>query len=283
MSGGGWTVAVRHRTAYSYAGEVHSSYNEARVTPLTTHAQEVLDAATAVEPAATVLRYWDYWGTLVDAFDVHQPHRALAVTATSVVHTAAAEPPGPAGWDEVRAAVSAGGFAELLSPTSCVPEVPELVDEAGALASRSATPAVACEAAVAWVRDHLRYQAGATDVTTTAAQALALGAGVCQDFSHVTAGLLRAMGIPARYVSGYAFPSSGAEVGQDVAGEGHAWVEAWTGTWWALDPTHGAAVGAGHVVVGRGRDYADVPPLKGIYRGAPADGLRVSVELARRA
>ncbi|MEO6121235.1 MAG: transglutaminase family protein [Acidimicrobiales bacterium] len=278
-----WQVAIRHRTAYTYAGEVQSSYNEARVTPLTTDWQQVVEAATIVSPPASVLRYWDYWGTLVDAFDVHEPHRELAVTGSSVVQTSPPVARRAAGWEELGRAEVLEEYAELLGPTGSVPLVDELSDAAGELAARAATPTDGCDAAVAWVRDRLRYETGATDVTTTAAQALAGGAGVCQDFAHVTVGLLRAMGIPARYVSGYAFPSSDVPVGADVAGQSHAWVEAWVGDWYSLDPTHGEPVGPHHVLVGRGRDYADVPPLKGIYRGAPAQGLTVTVELTRLA
>ncbi|MGH9155060.1 MAG: transglutaminase family protein [Acidimicrobiales bacterium] len=276
-----WQVAIRHRTAYTYAGEVRSSYNEARVTPLTTDWQQVVEAATVVSPAANVLRYWDYWGTLVDAFDVHESHSELAVTGSSVVKTSPPVPRRRAGWDELKHRDVTARFVELLSPTGCVPPVEELDDVAASMAASAPSPVDACDAAVDWVRGRLRYQSGVTNVTTTASQALAGGAGVCQDFAHVTVGLLRSMGIPARYASGYAFPSPDVEIGVDVDGQSHAWVEAWTGDWYALDPTHGMPVGPHHVLVGRGRDYADVPPLKGIYRGAPAERLTVTVELTR--
>ncbi len=111
---------------------------------------------------------------------------------------------------------------------------------------------------------------------------LSQGSGVCQDFAHVALALLRATGIPARYVSGYLHPSATAEIGETVAGESHAWIEAWTGDWQAFDPTSGA-VGDRHVVVGRARDYADLSPLHGIYHGGPAEDLGVAVELTRLA
>lgn len=106
---------------------------------------------------------------------------------------------------------------------------------------------------------------------------------MCQDFTHVALGLLRARGIPARYVSGYLHPSSKAEPGQSVAGQSHAWIEAWVGDWMPFDPTNGSPVGERHVVVGRARDYADLPPLNGIFHGGPAKSLGVSVELTRLA
>lgn len=278
-----WRVSVRHRTAYRYGGEVRSSYNEARVTPLTTHGQLVIEASVQVSPPAPTFRYWDYWGTLVDAFDVHEPHSELAVTGASVVETATTEPDADVGWDDLRRPEVVDEFAEFLTPTAYVPVVEELVDAAAPIAADAPSPASVCERVVDWVRDRVQYEKGTTVVTTTAGEALGIGSGVCQDFAHITLGLLRAMGIPARYVSGYTFPSSRANVGMDVEGQSHAWVEAWTGDWYAFDPSHAVPVGERHVLVARGRDYADVPPLKGIYRGAPAEALDVTVELTRLA
>jgi transglutaminase-like putative cysteine protease len=120
-------------------------------------------------------------------------------------------------------------------------------------------------------------------VSTTAADALRIGGGVCQDFTHLALGLLRARGIPARYVSGYLHPSSQAEPGVVLAGQSHAWVEAWVGDWLPFDPTNGSPVGERHVVVGRARDYADLAPLSGIFHGGPAKSLGVTVELTRLA
>jgi transglutaminase-like putative cysteine protease len=277
-----WRVAIRHRTAYVYAGDVRSSYNEARVTPLTTDRQLVVEAEVRVAPAAPTLRYWDYWGTMVDAFDVHEAHTELSVTGSSVVETSEPKPPGELGWDGLAGDEVWDRMAELLAPTELVPHLDEVA--AGARSLRTcASPAEACDQAVDWVRERLRYEKGVTDVSTTAGEALRLGAGVCQDYAHLALSLLRSAGIPARYVSGYIFPSRQAEVGMDVAGQSHAWVEAWTGDWYAVDPTHDIPVGERHVVVARGRDYGDVPPLRGIYHGGPAEALVVSVELTRLA
>jgi transglutaminase-like putative cysteine protease len=275
-----WRVAIRHRTAYRYAGDVRSSYNEARVTPLTTHRQLVVEADVRVTPATPTFRYWDYWGTMVDAFDVHEPHTELAVTGTSVVETSPPHPPADITWVDVASAEVCDQLAELLAPTGYVSEIEEVTEAALSMA-RTGSPANACEQAAEWVRDRLRHEKGTTDVSTTAAEALRIGTGVCQDYAHLALALVRAMGIPARYVSGYIFPSHEADVGMDVAGQSHAWVEAWTGDWYALDPTHGIPVGERHVVVARGRDYDDVAPLRGIYHGGPAQGLEVTVDLTR--
>ncbi len=125
------------------------------------------------------------------------------------------------------------------------------------------------------------YRRGVTRVSTSAVEAWEQGEGVCQDFAHLTLALLRAMRIPARYVSGYLHPHEDAVIGKPFVGESHAWVEWWSGSWVRFDPTNAIAAGERHVVVGRGRDYGDVAPLKGIYSGAPAGDLEVTVELTR--
>lgn len=278
-----WRIEITHHSGYRYEGDVTSSYNEARITPLSTHRQMVLDAAVTVAPRANVYRYWDYWGTLVDAFEVHEPHAELAVTGKSIVETSPpVEPPAALSWDALCRPDVADEFAELLAPTAYAPINEEIEEAARELASGN-DPLGACQATAEWARSRLRYDAGATDVRTPGAEALRYGGGVCQDFAHVTLALLRAMGIPARYTSGYLHPHRQATIGEPVHGQSHAWVEAWVGDWFPLDPTNGAAVGERHVVVGRARDYGDVCPFKGIYRGGPSEALDVTVVLTRRA
>jgi transglutaminase-like putative cysteine protease len=184
-------------------------------------------------------------------------------------------------WDSLGGDSVAEEFAELLAPTRFVPSFAQQAEEI-----RRAEPSRPCttaRAAADWVRDHLSYEIGATDVTTPADSALSHGKGVCQDFAHLSLGILRSMGIPARYVSGYLYPMEDGAIGEAQQGQGHAWIEWWCGTWMAWDPTHGIPVGHRHVTVGRGRDYADVPPLKGIYQGAPSVAPEVEVTITRLA
>ncbi len=118
-------------------------------------------------------------------------------------------------------------------------------------------------------------------MSTTSSGALDLGRGVCQDFVHVAIALLRACGIPARYASGYLHPHEDAGIGDTVTGQSHAWLEAWLGEWYPVDPTRGAEVGERHVLVARGRDYGDVAPLKGVFHGPPDLSVDVRVAIER--
>jgi transglutaminase-like putative cysteine protease len=274
-------LRVVHTTRFSYEAPVTSSYNEARLTPQTTATQTTLDATVRTDPGATVLRYHDYWGTQVTAFDLHKPHSRLEVVASSLVETSPL--PGPdevLGWDELRSEQVRHWRAELLAQTPHTSVDPDL-DAVSEEVAAQPDPVAAAGAASALVREHLSYRPGATGVATTAAEAWEKRSGVCQDFAHVTVALLRRAGVPARYVSGYLHPVVEPVVGETVVGESHAWVEAWVGSWMAVDPTNGATVGERHVIVGRARDYRDVSPLRGVYAGPGGSALRVAVEITR--
>ncbi len=279
-----WRIGIRHVTGYDYESPVTSSYNEARITPISNDRQLALETNVEVLPRAAVYRYWDWWGTLVHSFDLHDPHDELVITGTSVVETSPApDPPAtPVTHEELAGWKVRDQFAEFLSTSRYVPLADGVLDAASEL-DAGLDPLATCTAVLGWVQERLRYERGATTVSTTAADALEIGSGVCQDFTHVALGLLRARGIPARYVSGYLHPSSGAAPGEVVAGQSHAWVEAWVGDWMPFDVTNGSPVGERHVVVGRARDYSDLAPLNGIFHGGPAKALGVTVELTRLA
>ena len=279
-----WRIAIRHVTGYEYESPVTSSYNEARITPISNDRQLAVETTVEVLPRAAVYRYWDWWGTLVPSFDLHDPHDQLVITGTSVVETSPApDPPAtPVTQDELAGWKVRDQFAEFLSTSRYVPLADGVLDAASELGA-GLDPLATCTAVLRWVRERLRYERGTTTVSTTASDALEIGSGVCQDFAHVALGLLRARGIPARYVSGYLHPSAAAAPGEVVAGQSHAWVEAWVGDWMPFDVTNGSPVGERHVVVGRARDYSDLAPLNGIFHGGPAKALGVTVELTRLA
>jgi transglutaminase-like putative cysteine protease len=282
MTGPTWRLRIRHRTGFTYAAKVASSYNEARMSPHNELRQSVLDARVEVWPPARTYRYEDYWGTVVTAFDVQVPHDELTVTALSTVETAAsATGEDLATWSDLADEGTVDRWYECLGFTPRTVLDEELTELAAGLRAGHRTPHEAALAACEKVRLEVEYQPGATGVQTDAVHAWRQRKGVCQDISHLTVGLLRSMGVPARYVSGYLHPIPDAPVGERVVGQSHAWVEWWVGDWGAFDPTNGVPAGERHVVVGRGRDYGDVPPLKGVYAGPENTGQGVEVELTR--
>jgi transglutaminase-like putative cysteine protease len=278
-----WRVRVVHRTGYRYAVPVTSSYNEVRLTPRTDLRQNVVVDRLETTPSTRSYRFTDYWGTVVTSFDLHAPHTQLQVVASSVVETAdPVQPVRSASWAELRSDRLTDRFVEFLEPTGYVSRTNEIVARAHALARRL-DPADAVIEVSRWVHETMTYQPGATAVHTSALDAWEDRAGVCQDFAHLTLALLRVAGVPCRYVSGYLHPRADAGLREVVVGESHAWIEAWTGGWWGYDPTNAIEVGERHVWVATGRDYADVPPLKGIISGGESSALAVSVEVARLA
>lgn len=274
-----WRLLIRHTSGYRYATPVGASYNEARITPLTTAHQTTVESHVDLVPAVRTYRYWDYWGTMVHAFDIHSPHSELIVTGTSTVETDEAVDVGdPAGWEDAKE--SADAYVELTCPTDYVPASAEL-SRAGAEVRSSDGPLVSAHQAAEWVRAAIAYEPGSTEVSTSALGALDAGRGVCQDFVHVFLGIVRSIGVPARYVSGYLHPAVDPAVGDSMKGQSHAWAEVWAGSWVPIDPTNGTSPGLRHVAVGRGRDYRDVAPLRGIYSGSVAHALDVEVDVTR--
>jgi transglutaminase-like putative cysteine protease len=281
-----WRMRVQHRTGYTYDGDVVSSFNEARLTPITDSSQTTLESRVDISPMASAFRYRDYWGTQVTAFDIHTPHRELVVTGTSVVETALRErdPASRAAltWADLSNDLVRDRYAEWLSFTGRTDPDGELFDLARSVAG-SGLPSEAAVACIEAVRSEMEYRFGATAVHTSGLESWRERKGVCQDFAHITLAMLRSLNVPARYVSGYLHPNAAAEIGEPVAGESHAWVEWWDGEWVGYDPTNGKPVGEQHVAVARGRDYDDVTPLKGIYSGPKSAGLGVVVEISRLA
>jgi len=275
-----WRLRINHVTGFTYPGTAYASYNEARMTTMTTPWQITLYSQVEVAPAASTWRYLDYWGSQVTVFDLQRAHQQLKVTASSLVETE--QPPAPprVGWEVLRSSSIVDTHAELLVQTPRTTVDPALCAQAVQLAEGRA-PCDAARAISDWVRDNVAYVPGSTGVQTSAQEAWELRKGVCQDIAHLTTGLLRAVGIPTRYVSGYLHPKRDAEIGETVAGQSHAWVEWWCGGWEGYDPTNGVPTGERHVVVARGREYHDVTPLKGVYRGAPSSTLGVTVEVTR--
>ncbi|BDB41633.1 MULTISPECIES: transglutaminase family protein [Mycobacterium] len=278
-----WRMRVVHTTGYAYQSPVTASYNEARLTPRSNTRQNVVLNRVETIPATRSYRYIDYWGTAVTAFDLHAPHTELTVTSSSVVETECPElPEEKAGWDELKSMAVIDRFDEVLRPTAYTP-TSKRVEAVGKRIMKNHDPQEAVVAAARWARSELDYLPGTTGVHSSGLDALEQGKGVCQDFAHLTLIVLRSMGIPGRYVSGYLHPKPKAAIGKTVEGRSHAWVQAWTGGWWNYDPTNDTDISEQYISVGVGRDYADVSPLKGIYSGMGATDLDVDVEITRLA
>ncbi|WP_026552313.1 transglutaminase family protein [Arthrobacter sp. H20] len=278
-------LLITHRTGYNYVRKVTLSYNEARMTPLTDSQQVVLESTLKVSPSsAAVSTYRDYWGTRVTAFDMQSAHESLEVTAVTTVEVSRMEriPSADevATWDQLGSDDVINEYGDWLPQTSLTDPDPEVSSNAGRLAT-DCNPHQAVHAVFDWIKQEMSYVQGVTGVQTNARDAWDKRKGVCQDLAHLAIGALRGIGIPARYVSGYLHPRSGAPIGETVAGQSHAWVEWWDGEWRGWDPTNSGPVSDFHVSVARGRDYKDVSPLKGILSGGGGSTLNVKVEITR--
>nr|WP_090274404.1 transglutaminase family protein [Mycolicibacterium komanii]CRL67124.1 transglutaminase [Mycolicibacterium komanii] len=278
-----WRMRVVHSTGYAYKSPVTASFNEARLTPRSDSRQNVILNRVETVPATRNYRYVDYWGTAVTAFDLHAPHTELEVTSSSVVETDLDQMPAEeVTWEDLQSEAVIDRFDEVLSPTHYTP-ASKRIARVGQRIIKNHAPCDAVTAAAHWVRSELKYVSGTTGVHSSGVDALREGKGVCQDFAHLTLILLRSMGIPARYVSGYLHPKRKAAIGDTIDGQSHAWVQAWTGGWWNYDPTNDTPINEQYISVGVGRDYSDVSPLKGIYSGEGSTDLDVVVEITRLA
>jgi transglutaminase-like putative cysteine protease len=239
----------------------------------------VLSSRIDIQPTPWVHSYTDYWGTKVTAFEIRERHSRLGVTSTATVEiTRPAERAPGVNWEQLRDPVLFDRMIEMLSVTEHVDPGEELCNFAAGVAGE-VTPAETVFEVIQRIRERVRYVPGVTHVRTRARDVWEAGAGVCQDMVHVGIGALRSVGIPARYVSGYLMPSSNPVAGEPRRAQSHAWLQYWDGAWMGLDPTNDSAPGEFHVEVGVGRDYSDVPPLRGIYSGGGASEMYVDVEM----
>lgn len=273
-----WRLSVTHSTSFQYESEVSASFNEARMTPINTPDQFVISHDLKVNPFSTVFSYNDYFGTAVKAFDVQTPHTYLEIVSQSLVETSL-----PivgnlnATWEDLDNVLFTDDFQEYLAYTSFVDPITPNFD-----LKEQKSPLDAIHFLNKAMREQISYTPGSTSVYSPASEAWEKRAGVCQDFTHAALSILRRAGIPARYVSGYLYNGSG-EIGEEVIGESHSWVEAWVGHWLPFDPTNGNPVAEDHILVARGRDYHDVSPLKGIFSGGRSRKIEVTVSLKRLA
>jgi transglutaminase-like putative cysteine protease len=275
-------LRIAHTTGFEYDGKANTSFNEARLTPLTLPGQIVAHSRVEVSPTPWAYTYRDYWGSQVTAFEVLDPHHSLTVTASATVHTDRSPQPGPTmSWADMRNDTVADVHTEYLAMPERVAPTDDLVVLAREIAVASANPGEAAREVCALIYREVKYLSGSTTVDAFAAHSWAERAGVCQDVAHIAIGALRSIGIPARYVSGYLHPRPDPVVGDPVSGESHAWVEWWDDGWRGFDPTNDTEPGDRHVIVAQGRDYNDVKPLSGIFSGSGTSSMFVDVQVTR--
>jgi transglutaminase-like putative cysteine protease len=260
-------VEIVHSTRYRYSGPIAETVMELRLRPMDGNGQSCLefklDLSSGIEPRT----YRDGYGNIVHYFNLVRPHVRLSVTSRSVVETGR-ELDADAGEDLVH------DFLRFRSPVKDVPGVRQLASR-HPIADPSFGPSVEQaldELTLAISRD-FAYDRAVTTVYSGVDDVLALRAGVCQDFAHLFIAVARAIGVPARYVSGYihAPGASGAA--------SHAWAEAWVPGrgWIGYDATHPVRTSEHHVRLAVGRDYTDAAPTRGIYVGSATGSMEVRV------
>jgi transglutaminase-like putative cysteine protease len=248
---------------------------------MSTKYQQINHSRITIDPISYIYQYDDYWGTRVHYFETLEPHSALKIVSDSEVVCVNEAPQQVYNvpWDSLR-----GGtwqLSEALAQSSnCIPPG-DLVELAQGVRGENLEPHQTALRICEKIRENVEYLPGTTNVTTTAEHAWIARSGVCQDISHICLAALRSVGIPARYVSGYLAPDETFEVGNVVLGESHAWVEWYTGGWYAYDPTNWIEASGRHIAVAKGRQYTDISPLKGVYAGAAETELQVEVAIER--
>ncbi len=284
---------ITHRTTYTYDDDVSDSYGLVRSRPVDLPGQRVLEHRLETEPGhADLGGHHDSEGAQATYFHVTVPHRRLVVSSTSLVdceahgHDPAAE---RVPWEEARPAAradlpEAALAAEYAAPSPRVDLVPAVTAYAVTSFPPGRSLVEGVLELVTRIHDDFEYKPGSTTVSTRVADVLEARTGVCQDFAHLMIAGLRGLGLAARYVSGYLAtdppPGRDRVVGADAT---HAWVQVWVPAhgWLSVDPTNDCETAERHIVVGTGRDYADVPPVKGvIFTEAKESTMEVSVDVA---
>jgi transglutaminase-like putative cysteine protease len=267
---------ILHRTRYAYSAPVRDSFNDVRMQPMPIPEQTVESFLLKVLPAARLTHFRDFYSNWVNHFEINEPHSYLLIEAQSRVLT---HPPAPlpaeklCSFDKMKEAPNIERCFDYLQASRFV----ELTPEAWKL-SLDATDGVddawlAVLALMKFIHGYIKYVPNSTHVHTHMNQVVKDRRGVCQDFAHLMLGLCRSLKIPARYVSGY--------LATESASATHAWMEVFIPGhgWRALDPTHNRQISETYVKIGHGRDYGDVPPVSGNYRGTLERTMEVEVKI----
>ncbi len=286
---------IRHETRYRYGEATSVSYNEVRLCPRASKRQQLISKTIDVMPKASEIRLrTDYFGNAVWYLAIDHPHKEMAVTVKSHVFI----DPNPTPNDLDRSSpwemavemianpadAQSAAAVEFALDSPLVRSAPELAAYARPSFDKGRPVALAVKDLMQRIHDDFEFKPGFTDTTTPLSKVLKHRKGVCQDFAQLAIGCLRSFGLPARYVSGYieTLPPPGKEKlkGADVS---HAWFSAYAPPfgWLEFDPTNNQIPYDQHIVVGYGRDFSDVTPIKGVIFSAGQHDLNVSVDVER--
>ena len=284
--------SVSHRTTYQYHSPVAVSHHLLRLRPRDGAHQHTLDFNLQSEPAAAVMDFrQDYFGNQVAFITIEGPHREWTITSRSqleVLDKPKTDPAATPAWETIRdlcrgdALAACAEACEFIFPSSLVPLRAEFKQYAEPAFLRSRPVLEAGIELMGRIHRDFKFDTEATTVATPVDQVLRQRKGVCQDFAHLQIACLRAVGLPARYVSGYleTMPPPGQSklLGADAS---HAWVQLWCGEagWVDLDPTNNLLPAARHITLGWGRDFGDVSPLRGVLVGSGSHQLKVAVDV----
>jgi transglutaminase-like putative cysteine protease len=268
-------LEIEHHLSFDYDVFIRESFLELRMQPKTTVHQTLASFVLSVGPPSAILRYRDWNENLVHHFTVTQYHNRIAVEGRSLVDTHPVAPPLSALEDPVPLPDVPFDLHDFTQFTGPVRHSGALLRFQQSLKLPRAALGEHVRALGAAIHERFEYQKDVTRYDSTTDDFLGLGAGVCQDFTHLMLALLRLRGIPCRYVSGYLHvtPQGG------EASQSHAWVELYSPVhgWVPFDPTHNREIDDGYVEVGHGRHYGDVAPNKGIFRGNAKETLTAEV------
>jgi len=277
--------SVRHTTTFRYEPAVRESVMEVRLQPRSDGEQRCLSFTLDVDPAANIMQYRDFTGNTVHHFDIAGSHAQVKVKARSEVEVQSVPPPRAADcgdWNDLDALVAGNDHWEMLLPSRFAHSSEPLEQLAKELnCERRGSPLALLAELNAAIYKMFAYVPHSTKVDSAIEEALKARQGVCQDFAHILIALVRRLHIPCRYVSGYMFHRDEKEKDRSLEGASHAWVEALVPGlgWVAFDPTNNLVGGDRHIRVAIGRDYADVPPTRGVYKGEAQSELSVAVSV----
>ena len=277
--------AVQHKTQFHYTSAISESVTEVHMQPRSEGTQRCLRFKLGTYPQVRISETYDFLGNAVHFFNVPSFHEAMIITAESTVEILPLEPLPDhltgADWDALDIAVKQGDFWDMLMPSARIPDsllLSDFVSELGV--KRSSDPLTFLHQLNSRIYDAFDYVPNVTAVDSLIDDALESRKGVCQDFTHIMIGVTRSLGIPSRYVSGYLFHRTD-DTERSTPDASHAWLEVYLPSlgWIGFDPTNNVIAGERHIRVAVGRDYTDVPPTRGIFKGKAESELEVEVHI----